>query len=97
MHKLTIIALLTAACSAYLLFSCIFTAVKIGNIDGIAKAKHAGKLKEAREIISMDMSRNQRAFTEEYGKKARQLEEEKKRLRELKSGTAGKEKTTRPD
>jgi len=84
-HKMRIIAVITAVCSAYLLFSCIITAVKIGNIDGIAKAKHTAKLKEARDAFVKDLSREHRAFTEEYGRKAKELEKEKNLFREIRS------------
>ncbi len=84
-HKLRIIVVITAACSAYLFFSCIITAVKIGNIDGIARAKHASKLKAAREAFVKDLSREHRAFTEEYGRKAKELEKEKNLFREIRS------------
>lgn len=99
-HKMKIIAVLTAACFAYLLFSCIITAVKIGNIDGIAKAKHAAKLKEARDAFVKDLSREHRAFTEEYGRKAKELEREKDLFREIRSEleaeAAAKKKKNKP-
>ncbi len=93
-HKLSIIILLPAACSVYLFVLCIVTAVKISNIDDIAKAKHAVKLMEAKAAFVKDLSREHRAFTEEYGRKAKELAAEKelsKRLgSELKPGTAVK-------
>lgn len=92
MHKPIIIAALAAACPAYLLFSCFWTIIMIRNVDRVQEARHIDKLRESREAISGDMSRNNRVFMEEYRRKAGELEEEKKRLRDLQTGTAGVEK-----